>query len=307
MNREIVIGTRGSKLALLQAELAKKTLLLHHEALAIEVKVIKTLGDKILNSPLSRIDDKGLFVKEIEIALLEGEIDIGVHSYKDLPVEQPSGLRVAGVLEREAVEDAFISNKYSLLSDVSPQCKIGTSSLRRKSQLLSLRPDILVEDIRGNLETRLKKLDRGDYDALVVAVAGLKRLGFSNRITTVFSVDEMVPAVGQGALALETREDDEEINELSSFADHLKTGNAVKEEREFLAETGGGCRVPVGCYARFEDDSFLITGFIGDLEGKKKYSTSWIMKKEEFRGSGKRLAEYLLSQGGKSILEKIRS
>lgn len=307
MNRKIVIGTRGSKLALLQAEMARKVLLFHHGALDIEVKVIKTLGDKILDSPLSRIDDKGLFVKEIEFALLEGKIDLGVHSYKDLPVGQPAGLWIAAVLKREAVEDAFISNRYSSLSDIPPRCKIGTSSLRRKSQLLSLRPDILVEDIRGNLETRLKKLDRGDYDALVVAVAGLKRLGLSHRITTIFSIDEMIPAVGQGALALETRKEDKEINDLCSLVNHQETEKAVNEEREFLARTEGGCRVPVGCCARFEGGSFLIKGFIGDLEGREMCSTSWIMKREEYSGSGKKLAEYLLSQGGKFILDKIRS
>ena len=303
---KIRIGTRGSKLALIQAEIVRsklENLKLGHE---VELKIIKTKGDKNLDSPLARIDDKGLFVKEIEIALIQGRIEIGVHNPKDIPIEQPGRLQISAIPERETPNDAFVSNEYSSLSEVKIGSVIGTSSLRRKSQLIHMRPDLVIKDIRGNMDTRLRKLDRGEYDTLVLAAAGLKRLGFEERITEVLPLDFMVPAVGQGALALETRDSDKEILALCQLLNHEKTQKAVEEEREFLKLTGGGCQVPLGCYACFEDSHFWIRGFIGDLEGKEKIYQILKIKRGEYKGSGKQLAQLLLEDGGKRILKKIR-
>ncbi|MFQ6069640.1 MAG: hydroxymethylbilane synthase [Candidatus Aminicenantales bacterium] len=302
----IRIGTRGSKLALAQAGIIKSSLESLNRALEIELKIIKTRGDKVLSRPLALIEDKGLFVKEIEVALLEKKIDIGVHSLKDIPTEQPAELMIAAIPEREIPNDAFISNEYSSLSEIKRGGVIGTSSLRRKSQLLNLRPDLVIKDIRGNMDTRLKKLDRGEYDALVLAAAGLKRLGFEERITELLSLDSMVPAVAQGALALETRAGDEEILDLCRLLTHEETQKAVEEEREFLSLMGGGCQVPLGCYACFKDSDFSMIGFIGDLEGKEKISHKLRKGRNEYRGYGKHLAKLLLEEGGSRILEKIR-
>lgn len=303
---KIRIGTRGSKLALTQAGIVKSRLENLNRALEVELKIIKTRGDKILDSPLARIDDKGLFVKEIEVALLEKKIDIGVHSLKDIPTEQPVGLRISAIPEREIPNDAFVSNEYSSLTEIKPGSVVGTISLRRKSQLLNLRPDLVIKDIRGNMDTRLKKLDRGEYDALVLAAAGLKRLGFKERITELLPLDSMVPAVGQGALALETRTTDEEILSICQILNHGETQKAVEEEREFLNLMGGGCQVPLGCYACFEDSNFSMKGYIGDLEGKEKIFRTLKRKRNEYRGCGKQLAQLLLEEGGNLILEKIR-
>lgn len=303
---KIRIGTRGSKLALIQAAIVKSKLEDLKQGHEVELKIIKTKGDKILDSPLARIDDKGLFVKEIEMALVEGRIDIGVHSLKDIPTEQPDGLQISAILERETPNDAFVSNEYSSLAEVRPGSVIGTSSLRRKSQLLHSRPDLVIKDIRGNMDTRLRKLDQGEYEALVLAASGLKRLGFKERITELLRLDLMLPAAGQGALALETSDQDKEILALCQLLNHEETKKAVEEEREFLKVMGGGCQVPLGCYACFEDSNFWINGFIGDLEGKERISRTLKKKRNKFQGSGKHLAQILLENGGDRILEKIR-
>ncbi|MFQ5721851.1 MAG: hydroxymethylbilane synthase [Candidatus Aminicenantales bacterium] len=303
---KIRIGTRGSQLALIQAGMVKSKLENLNEGHKVELKIIKTKGDKILDSSLARIDDKGLFVKEIEIALMERKIDIGVHSLKDIPTEQPEELKISAMLQREIANDAFVSNEYTSLALLNPGSIVGTSSLHRISQLINFRPDLFIKDIRGNMDTRLKKLDRGDYDALILASAGLKRLGMEERITQLLPVDLMVPAAGQGALALETRTSDRKILAICQLLNHEETQLAVQEEREFLKVMGGGCQVPLGCHAFFEGSHFLIIGFIGDFEGKEKLFQKMKKKRNEYKGSGKELASLLLENGGKRILETIK-
>lgn len=303
---KIRIGTRGSKLARIQAGIVKSRLENLSQDHDVHIKIIKTRGDRILDSPLARIDDKGLFVKEIEIALMQGKIDIGVHSLKDIPTEQPEELLISATPRRETANDAFVSNEYNSLSSLKPECTVGTSSLRRRSQLFNLRPDLFIKDIRGNMDTRLKKLDEGDYDALILACAGLKRLGMGGRITQLLPVDLLVPAVGQGALALEIRKSSRKILALCHLLNHEQTRLAVQEEREFLKVMGGGCQVPLGCHAFFEGNHFVIMGFICDLEGKEKIFRKMKKKRNEHKGSGRELASLLLENGGKEILETIR-
>lgn len=303
---KIVLGTRGSKLALCQADIVKSLLEPAYPRLKIELKVIKTTGDKNIKSSVFPMDDKGIFVKEIEKALSEEKIDLAVHSLKDMPVEQPSGLQISALVRRGNPFDGFVSNQFSSLEKMEPGSIVGTSSLRRRSQLLYLRPDLRVKEIRGNVETRLRKLDREVCKALLLAACGLERLGLEERITKVLPVKTMIPAVGQGTLAVETRTDRPEIIELCRSINHEQTQLAVKEEREFLKAMGGGCQVPLGCYACFKNNHFLMRGFIGDLEGKKVVFQDLKTRKEECNGSGLHLAQLLLNKGGRSILKKIK-
>lgn len=303
---KICIGTRGSKLALIQAERVVSRLESLVKGLEVELCVIKTEGDRILDSPLSGFLDKGLFVKEIEAALLRGEVDAGVHSLKDMPTEQPEGLVISATLEREIPLDAFVSLKYASLTETPSAAVIGTSSPRRKSQILHLRPDLLVRDIRGNVDTRLGKLERGEYDGLVMAAAGLKRLELEDRIAEILPPERMIPAVGQGVIAVETREKDEKMLDFCRLVDHEDTAKAAREEREFLQAMGGGCRVPVGCYAYFKNDLFLIKGFIAETSGKDLIARSLETKRGNCRGAGKVLAGLIRENGGDRILKEIR-
>lgn len=303
---KIVLGTRGSKLALRQSEIVKSRLKRIYPQLQIELKVIKTSGDKNIKSPMTQIDDKGLFVKEIEKALLEKKVDLAVHSLKDVPVEQPQGLQISALVKRENPYDVFISEQFSSLEEMKPGSIVGTSSLRRKSQLLYLRPDLRVKEIRGNVETRLGKLNKGTYQGVILAACGLERLGLGERITQVLPVEKMIPAVGQGTLAVETRKGHKKINDLCLNLNHKNTQSAIQEEREFLKSMGGGCQVPLGCYAFFESNHFFIRGFVGDLEGKNIIFQNLKRKREKFRGSGLHLAQILINKGGRSILKKIK-
>jgi len=300
----IKIGTRGSKLAVYQAERVKKKLEEINGELEAEIIIIKTKGDKILDVPLARIGDKGLFIKEIENALIDGKIDIGVHSVKDIPTALPAGLTLSTFLSRGIPNDAFISNKYRSIEDLPSEAVVGTGSLRRKSQILALRDDVVVKDLRGNVETRLKKLDDGVYDAIILAAAGMKRLGLDDRITQLMPIDIMVPAVGQGVIGIESCEDNNNKPLLSKI-NHEETKSSVLEERAFLRKMEGGCQVPIGCYGRFEGNRFILIGFVGTIDGKKIIRHKIIVNRNDVMGTGLKLAAIILNRGGSEILKEI--
>jgi hydroxymethylbilane synthase len=297
------VGTRGSKLALAQTDWVITQLKKYYPQLEIEKIIIKTTGDKILNAPLSKIGGKGLFVKEIEEALLRGEIDFAVHSMKDVPSQVPNGLEISIIPERESPFDVWISNFESLerLPDFS---KVGTSSLRRFSQIKRLRKDLVIEPLRGNVDTRLRKWREGWYEGIVLAEAGLKRLGIEIKYRR-FSLEEMIPAVGQGALGIELREEDEEVKGVLKVIHSEKTALAVRAERAFLKTMEGGCQVPLGAYAFFQNGDLVITGFISDLEGERFYKHSVKGPPLEAEKLGVNLAQELLKRGGKEILEEL--
>lgn len=307
--KKIVIGTRGSQLALWQSEWVMHKLHDFFPKLQIEIEIIKTTGDKILDSPLSKIGDKGLFTKEIEIALIEKRVDIAVHSLKDLPTVLPAGLKIGAITKREDVHDVFISHDkktYRSLSDVPQGGKIATGSLRRKCQLLNWRHDLEIVDLRGNLNTRFAKLEASDWDGMILACAGVIRLGFENRITEIISTEKMLPAVGQGALAIEIREDDENIHQFLSPIISQATTFSTLGERAFLRTLEGGCQIPIGAYARIENNEFIMDGLIGSLDGKRIVRGMVHGSPENSEELGKQLAHTLYASGGKEILEQIR-
>lgn len=297
------VGTRGSKLALAQTEWVISKLKKYYPDLEIEKVIVKTTGDKILDAPLSKIGGKGLFVKEIEEALLRGEIDFAVHSMKDVPSQIPIGLEVSIVPERESPFDVWIS-EYDFFQKVPSSGKVGTSSLRRLSQLKRLRRDIKIEPLRGNVDTRLRKWKEGLYDGIVLAEAGLKRLGIEINYRR-FTLEEMVPAVGQGALGIEIRSDDEEVRELLRVLHSEKTALAVMAERAFLKTMEGGCQVPLGAYAYFQNGELIIIGFISDLESERFYKMSFKGLPSEAERLGIALAKELLKRGGEEILKEL--
>jgi hydroxymethylbilane synthase len=297
------VGTRGSKLALAQTEWVISKLKHYHPQLEIEKVIIKTTGDKILDAPLSKIGGKGLFVKEIEEALLSGDIDFAVHSMKDVPSEVPSGLEVSIVPERESPYDVWISD-FKSFHLLPAGGKVGTSSLRRMTQLKRIRPDLQIEPLRGNVDTRLRKLKEGLYDGIVLAEAGLKRLKIEIDYIT-FSLNQMVPAVGQGALGIETRTKDSQTKAILSVLHSEETAIAVKAERAFLRTLEGGCQVPLGAHAYFENSKLIITGFIADLEGVRFYKETLAGSPSEPEKLGEELARILLTQGGEAILKEL--
>jgi hydroxymethylbilane synthase len=308
--KRLIIGTRGSELALWQSNFVKSELRKLFPALDVELQIIKTLGDKILDSPLSRIGDKGLFTKEIDHALLDRTIDIAVHSAKDVPTLLPAGLTIGAVVEREDVRDAFIAHpakNHRRFGDLPRHAKIATGSLRRRCQLLQIRPDLEVIDIRGNLNTRLKKLATSDWDGMVLARAGVKRLGWEERIAEVLPVETMLPAVGQGALAIVMRESDEGVRELVQKLHHESTAVAVNGERAFLRFLEGGCQVPIGTYGRLEDGKFRLDALIGSLDGRRVVRGSIGGSPAESEALGIQLAKQLLERGGREILSEIRT
>jgi hydroxymethylbilane synthase len=311
----ITIGTRGSKLALWQANWVKDRLAAAgHTA---EIQVIKTTGDKLQRmsptSPLpasvaetvAQVGTKGLFIKEIEEALLAGKVDVAVHSLKDLPTVQPEGLRLAAVPPREDARDVFISRNWKPFAELPPEARVATSSLRRQTQLRALRADLELLPVRGNLDTRLRKLERGDCDALVVAAAGVHRLGLRNRITSYFSFDEICPAVGQGALAVEIRADDPRLAEAVAPLDDAPTHLAVRAERALLRRLGGGCQVPIAGHARQEDGQLRLRGVVASVDGRSVIRASVAGSLEEPESLGTRVAEDLLRQGAQTILDEV--
>lgn len=305
MRKEIRIGTRASLLAVTQSTWVKEQIEKHNPGTKVELVKIITKGDKILDAPLAKVGGKGLFVKELEDALLDGRADLAVHSMKDVPAELPEGLHLGVVTERENPVDAFISRKYKSLTDLPQGATVGTSSLRRKSQLACQRPDLVIVDLRGNLDTRLRKLDEGQFDAIVVATAGLNRLGMADRITSFFTPELMLPAIGQGALGLELRKDDQDLLDGISFLNHPSTATAVTAERAFLLRLEGGCQVPIGGYATADEKSVSLTGLIASVDGRQILKDRISGPAEAAEKIGTELAQKLLEMGGRQILDEV--
>ncbi len=296
----LIIGSRGSQLALWQANWVKGRL----EALGTDcrIEIIRTTGDKIQDVPLAKVGTKGLFTKEIEEALLNGSIDLAVHSLKDLPTVLPGGLILAAIPEREDVRDALVGCK---LDQLPAGAKVGTSSLRRAAQLRAMRPELNVETIRGNVDTRLRKLSEGQYDAIVLAAAGLKRLGWADRIAEYLEPDRMCPAVGQGALAVETRSDGGDGEQACRRLDHAETRAAVTAERAVLATLGGGCQVPIGAYADLRDGRLLLRGIVITPDGATVIRRECSGAASEAESMGRALAGELLTNGARAILDDV--
>lgn len=303
--KKLVIGTRSSKLALWQANYIAACLRDQYPGVEVKLAHIVTTGDKILDVPLAKIGGKGLFTKELETAMLRGEIDLAVHSLKDMPTELPEGLLLAAITERADAGDAFISPKYGTVENLPQGAKVGTSSLRRKAQLLKYRPDLVIHDLRGNLDTRLKKLDTGDLDGILLAVAGLKRLGWQERITQVLPNEICLPAVGQGALAIEARSDDGEVLEMLAFLNHQETRLAVEAERAYLSEVEGGCQIPIGVYATVKQDVLNLEAAILSVDGVRQIRKTICGVPAEAKELGQALAQEMLDAGGREILQEL--
>jgi hydroxymethylbilane synthase len=301
---KLIIGTRGSQLALWQTNWVKAQLTAAgHE---IEVRVIKTTGDKLENLPLAASGAKGLFIKELEEALVDASVDLAVHSMKDLPTDLPAGLAVVAVPEREDPRDVLISRDSKRYMELPAGARVGTSSLRRQSQLRKLRADLELAPLRGNLDTRLRKLDRGDCDAIVLAAAGVHRLGWRERITQYLSGAEVCPAVGQGALAIEARSNDERVASALRPLDHTPTHFAVRTERALLRHLGGGCQVPIAAHAIVEGGALRLMGVVADLEGTRLIRAAGSGSADAPEALGAQVGEDLLRQGAREILESIK-
>ena len=305
MKSKVVIGTRGSRLALWQAEYIADQLRLVHPEVSVELKHIVTTGDKILDVPLAQIGGKGLFTKELEVAMLAGEIDLAVHSLKDMPSELPAGLMLAAITGCIDPHDAFVSQRYKSLAELPQGAVVGTSSLRRKAQLLRQRPDLDVVSLRGNLDTRLKKLNEGQFDAIVLAAAGLTRLGWSDRISSLLPVEICLPAVGQGVLAIETRQDDTEVQSFVFCLDDAMSRACVTAERKFLAAVQGGCQTPFGVYCRIESGRLILKARILSLDGRRCVEGESEGLPTEAIELGTSLAMRLLEAGGREILAEL--
>ncbi len=299
------IGTRGSLLALTQSGFIQRRIEEAWPDVKVELTVIKTTGDKIQDVPLAKVGGKGLFVKEIEEALLAREVDLAVHSMKDVPAVLPGGLIIGVVPAREDPRDVLVTHKGSGLTDLPPAARVGSSSLRRAAQIRAHRPDILVENLRGNLDTRLRKLDDGMYDAIVLAAAGLHRMGWQDRITAYLEVEDFLPAVGQGALGLELREDDHEVRELLAPLHDQETSIAVQAERSFLETLEGGCQVPIGGHARAVGDRLELTGLVASVDGSKIFRITRTAPRDEAVRLGIQVAGELLEAGARSILDEV--
>ncbi len=304
-SNQLTIGSRGSKLALVQANWVKTQLEGAHSDLKVVIEIIKTSGDVFLDAPLSQIGGKGLFTKEIEDALLDGRIDLAVHSLKDLPTVLPPGLSLAAVSRREDVRDAFLSSDYPSLGALPKGARVGTSSLRRQSQLLRLRGDLEVANLRGNLDTRIRKLDEKQYDAILLACAGLDRLGYQHRITERLSVQQLCPAVGQGALGIETRETDAPTRSRLQCLHHPPTHSAVTAERAFLRRLGGGCQVPIAGHAWIEGSRLEMLGVVASADGQQLFRDQASAPTEQAAELGSQLAEQLLASGASEILKAL--
>lgn len=302
---KIRIATRKSPLALWQANFVKQNLLLAHKDLTVELIPMVTQGDIILDSPLSKIGGKGLFVKQLEQAILNNEADIAVHSIKDIPAQFPEGLMLAAICQRDEVRDAFVTNKYASLNDLPEGAIVGTSSLRRQCQLRSHYPHLIIKDLRGNVGTRLNKLDDGQYDAIILASVGLKRLSLEHRITQYIGTDLMLPAVGQGAIGIESRTDDKQILDIISVLDDKKSRVCIQAERAMNNALQGGCQVPIAGYCRLNNDELTLQGLVGRVDGSKiikQQITGFINEAESL---GEKLAKQLLNQGADLILTEL--
>ena len=307
MKKTIRIGTRGSQLALYQAKKVKATLEVLFPELQVELKIIKTKGDKILDVALSKIGDKGLFTKEIENELIDGSVDIAVHSLKDLPTKLPEGLKLGAVLERGEFRDAFVGRNGKKLADLKAGDVVATSSLRRIAGLLKINSQIVIKDIRGNVNSRLQKMEDGYCDAMIMAAAGLQRLELDSYITEIIDPEIVMPAVSQGAIAIETRLNDPEVDALMEKMNHTPTWNAITAERAFLARLEGGCQVPLGCYSKVEDGLLTLSGFVASVDGKQYIRET--ISGDVNRGAelGVQMAEKMIERGAGQILNQIKS
>jgi len=304
--KKLVIGTRASKLALWQANYVAGRIKDHYPEVEVVLKNIVTTGDKVLDVPLAKIGGKGLFTKELEKELLSGEIDLAVHSLKDMPTELPAGLALGVISERTDIGDALVSIKYTSINSLPCGARIGTSSLRRKAQLLNYRPDLVVQDLRGNIDTRLAKLANTEFDAIVLAVAGLKRLKWEQYITQVLPEDICLPAVGQGALAIEIRTDDQAVLSVIDFLHHRPTALAVAAERAFLSELEGGCQVPIGVHSHLDDGVLHISAVILSVDGRQRLAASISGQPRDSVVMGRKLARQMYDNGGREILASLR-
>jgi hydroxymethylbilane synthase len=303
----ITIGTRGSQLALWQANWVKDAIGRRHPQLTVELSIIKTKGDKILDVPLAKVGGKGLFVKEIEEALLDGRIDLAVHSMKDMPAKIPTGLCIGAIPEREEPRDVLISRENLPLDRLATGARIGTSSLRRAAQLLHVRPDLVIVPLRGNLDTRLKKLHTESLDAIVLAAAGVRRLGLADRISQVLDEAVMLPAVGQGALCIETRDQDARIGPVVDTLDDPSTRQIVMGERAFLNRLEGGCQVPIAGHGHIGPDGYTLTGLVCELDGSRQVKSTRSGPESRSETIGLELAEALLAKGAGEILERLNA
>ena len=305
MKAKLTIGTRQSLLALWQSNHIAALLREKYPECEVVLKKIVTKGDRILDVPLAQIGGKGLFTKEIETELADGTIDLAVHSLKDMPTVLPEGLCLTAITERANVGDAFVSNKYASFEELPLGAVIGTSSLRRKAQLLAARPDLQIMDLRGNVDTRLRKLDEGLYDAIILAAAGLERLGHGDRITALIPPDVCLPAVGQGALAIEARTADDEVRSMLKFLNDLPTKQSTDAERAFLGLLEGGCQVPIGVHADVAGEQIKIEAIIAALDGSTVLRDTITGKAEDAVALGQQLGKKMLAAGGQEILAAI--
>ena len=299
------IATRKSKLALWQAEYVKAELIKHHPGLEVELVTFTTQGDKILDTPLAKIGGKGLFVKELEAAMLDGRADIAVHSMKDVPMEFPEGLGLSVICPRENPTDAFVSNQYAAFEDLPQGAHVGTSSLRRQCQLLAARPDLKISSLRGNVQTRLSKLDAGEFDAIILASAGLIRLELKDRIAQYIDDTVSLPAGGQGAVGIECRTDDSETQSLLACLHHDETATRVLAERALNKRLQGGCQVPIACYATLQDGQVHLRGLVGSEDGQEIIRTEISGPAEQCEALGVQAAEDLLAKGADRILKQV--
>lgn len=305
MKANLIIGTRQSLLALWQSNHIASLLRKQYPDCQVTLKKIVTKGDRILDVPLAQIGGKGLFTKEIETELLDGTVDLAVHSLKDMPTVLPEGLCLTAITTRANVGDAFVSNKYASFSELPQGAVLGTSSLRRKAQLLAVRPDLKIVDLRGNVDTRLRKLDEGQMDAIILAAAGLERLGHADRIREIIPTTVCLPAVGQGALAIECRSDNKEVRDMLAFLNDLPTKQATDAERAFLGLIEGGCQVPIGVHAEVENNNVKIEAVIASLDGSKVLRNNITGSAVNAADLGRKLGQQMLAEGGEQILADI--
>lgn len=305
MKAELKIGTRQSLLALWQSNFIAGELRKEYPECEVTLKKIVTKGDRILDVPLAQIGGKGLFTKEIEEELLDGTVDLAVHSLKDMPTVLPEGLCLTVITSRANVGDAFVSNKYNSFAELPQGAVLGTSSLRRRAQLLAARPDLKIVDLRGNVDTRLRKLDEGNMDAIILAAAGLQRLGHGDRIKEIIPTGVCLPAVGQGALAIECRTDNTEVREMLAFLNDTATKQATDAERAFLGLVEGGCQVPIGVHAEVQNNEIKIEAIIASLDGSTVLRNTISGDAEKAVELGQKLGNQMLAEGGQDILAAI--
>lgn len=306
MKKKIRVGSRDSVLAMWQTRFVIEQLQQVTDAYEFEIVSLKTKGDKILDVSLAKIGDKGLFTKELEVGLLQGEIDFAVHSMKDMPTVLPEGLQISSLLKRHNPADVLISEKYQSFAELPQGAKVGTSSLRRKAQLLHARPDLDIHDLRGNLQTRMRKMQEENFDGIILAAAGVERLNWHDKITEELSYDICLPAVSQGVIGVETRVDDSEIIALVQLVHDVQTASCVTAERALLKSLEGGCQIPIGAYAQLNDDMVVLQGLVGSLDGKTIIRDEISGPAAQSEQLGQQLAQRLSEQGGQAILEEIR-